>query len=60
MCSRLSHCAPQRALTFEVFGGEEDRAEVVLLDEVLDVGSDRGAVEAHHGQLTQGSVAAYG
>ena len=37
--------------TFEIFGSQEDAANVMLLDKRPDVGSHRGAIEAHHEQL---------
>jgi hypothetical protein len=37
--------------TFEVLCRQQDRAQMVLLDERLDVRRDGGSVEAHHKQL---------
>lgn len=37
--------------TFEVFRGQQYRAQVVFLDERLDMGRDGGPIKAHHEQL---------
>lgn len=40
-----------RDITFEVFGSQQDAANVMLLDKGTNVGSHRRAIEAHHEQL---------
>lgn len=37
--------------TFEIFGREKHRAEVVVLNERADLRGDRGAIKAHHKEL---------
>lgn len=44
--------------TSEVLSYKQDRADMVLLDELLDLGSDGRAVKAHHEQLALSSALA--
>lgn len=41
----------KRSNTFEVLSGQQNVAQVVVLDERADLRVDGGAIEAHHKQL---------
>lgn len=49
-CQTQRKRSQQRArdITFKILGSQEDAANVMLLNQVTDVGSNRRAIKAHH------------
>ena len=44
-----------RRLTYEIFGCQQNSAQVMLFNETLDLRGDFGTIKSHHEQLAHGS-----
>jgi hypothetical protein len=54
--ARTSHGKGQQRqkTTFEILGRQQNRAEMVVLDEAADLGRDLGAIPSHNQHLANG------